>query len=91
MGRRAFKCNMKVKLPHLLILYGVTPILRLSNSRVLTPLFSKDFLGDYQALQSKLTPEIMSMNNNLLLRTMMLEDVDWERQDNVEKEMKVKL
>lgn len=41
--------------------------------------FSKEFPGDYQAFQYKLTPVIISMKDNLLLRALMLEDVDRKR------------
>ncbi|KAL5098142.1 hypothetical protein RYX36_002469 [Vicia faba] len=53
--------------------------------------FSKEFQGDYHALQSKSTPTIISMKNNLLLRLLMLEDANQKRRDKVDNEMGVKL
>lgn len=50
-----------------------------------------EFHGDYKALWFKLSYTLISMKDNLLLRALMLDDIDHERQDQSNKEMAMKL
>lgn len=54
-------------------------------------LLSKKFHGYYKTLQSKSPPAFIGINDNLLLRALMLEDINWKRRDHAKKEMNVKL
>lgn len=62
----------------------------LFNLRVHLP-FSKEFPSDYQDLRPKSNPTIVRMKDNLLLKVLMLEHVDRERQDKSNMEMMAKL
>lgn len=53
--------------------------------------FSEEFHGDYKALKSTPPLSLISINDNLLLKVLMLEDVDRKRKNQVDKEMTVNL
>lgn len=53
--------------------------------------FFKELHADNQELRSKSTLDISSIKDNLMLRALMLQDVDHERQDIAEKNLEMKL
>lgn len=53
--------------------------------------FSEKFPGDYKALQYKSYFALIGMKDNLLLRTLILEDVEQRRRYQAKKELMEKL
>lgn len=65
----------------------------LTSSSLLDPhlFFSKEFLGDYRALNTQLSPKISGMKENHLVRQLMLEGVETEKRDHVGNDLREKL